>query len=155
MTIIIILYIIACIFLSKKSLDDCELIYSFIIASILLIALRGLYWICEVLLPNLILLKTNNVVLLLTILSFLLAISGVFNEITTKNKRSSLLQNELQVFYHLVEFNTSSSIILYDNKKKVIYTNKTIRERYCKSTKLKDQLKEVEKLFVDSIFIDD
>lgn len=155
MTIIIILYIIACIFLSKKSLDDCELIYSFIIASILLIALRGLYWICEVLLPNITLLKTNNVVLLLTILSFLLAISGVFNEITAKNKRSSLLQNELQVFYHLVEFNTSSSIILYDNKKKVIYTNKTIRERYCKSTKLKDQLKEVEKLFVDSIFIDD
>ena len=155
MTMIIILYIIACIFLSKKSLDDCELIYSFIIASILLIALRGLYWICEVLLPNITLLKTNNVVLLLTILSFLLAISGVFNEITAKNKRSSLLQNELQVFYHLVEFNTSSSIILYDNKKKVIYTNKTIRERYCKSTKLKDQLKEVEKLFVDSIFIDD
>ncbi|EOU1857532.1 PAS domain-containing sensor histidine kinase, partial [Clostridium perfringens] len=155
MTIIIILYIIACIFLSKKSLDDCELIYSFIIASILLIALRGLYWICEVLLPNIALLKTNNVVLLLTILSFLLAISGVFNEITTKNKKSSLLQNELQVFYHLVEFNTSSSIILYDNKKKVIYTNKTIRERYCKSTELKDQLKEVEKLFVDSIFIDD
>ena len=57
MTMIIILYIIACIFLSKKSLDDCELIYSFIIASILLIALRGLYWICEVLLPNITLLK--------------------------------------------------------------------------------------------------
>lgn len=155
MTIIIILYIIACIFLSKKCLDDCELIYSFIIGSMLLISLRGLYWICEILLPNLTLLRTNNIILLITILSFLLAISGVFNEITTKNKKSALLQNELQVFYHLVEFNTSCSIILYDNKKKVIYTNKTLRERYCKATKLKDQLKEVENLFTDSIFIED
>lgn len=155
MTIIIILYIVACIALSKKSLDDCELIYSFIIASMLLISLRGLYWICEVLLPNLAIFETNNIVLLLTIFSFLLAISGVFNEITTENKRSSLLQNELQVFYHLVEFNTSSSIILYDNKKKVIYTNRTIRETYCKSKELEEQLVEVEKLFEDSIFLED
>lgn len=155
MAILIILYIIACIFLSKKCLDDCELIYSFIIASMLLISLRGLYWICEILLPNLTILRTNNIILIITILSFLLAISGVFNEITTKNKKSALLQNELQVFYHLVEFNTSCSIILYDNKKKVIYTNKTLRERYCKATKLKDQLKEVENLFTNSIFIED
>lgn len=153
MTIIVLLYFIACIFISIKSLKDIELIYSFIVASMLSICLRGIYWICEVIFPNIASSKSNNIVLLLTILSFLLAISGVFNEITTKNRKSSLLQNELQVFYHLVEFNTSSSIILYDNTKKVIYTNKTLRERYCKSTDLKSQLEEIERLFDDAIFI--
>lgn len=155
MSVIALLYLIACIFISIKCLKEGELIYSFIIASMLLISLRGVYWICEVLFPNLTYLKTSNIVLLLTILSFLLAISGVFNEITTKNKRSSLLQNELQVFYHLVEFNTSSSIILYDNNKKVIYTNKTLREKYCKSKELSHQLKEIEKLFDNAIFIEE
>ncbi|ELC8443917.1 PAS domain-containing sensor histidine kinase [Clostridium perfringens] len=153
MTIIVTLYFIACIFISIKSLKDVELIYSFIVASILSISLRGIYWICEVIFPNIASSGSNNIVLLLTNLSFLLAISGVFNEITTKNRKSSLLQNELQVFYHLVEFNTSSSIILYDNTKKVIYTNKTLRERYCKSTNLKSQLEEIERLFDDAIFI--
>lgn len=153
MTIIVILYFIACIFISIKSLKDGELIYSFIVASMLLISLRGIYWICEVVFPNIASSKSNNIVLLLTILSFLLAISGVFNEITTKNRRSSLLQKELQVFYHLVEFNTSSSIILYDDTKKVIYTNKALRERYCKSTNLKSQLKEIERLFDNAVFI--
>ncbi|EGT3617537.1 PAS domain S-box protein, partial [Clostridium perfringens] len=155
MAIIAILYFVACIFISKKSLKDGELIYSFIVASMLLISLRGVYWIYEVLFPNLASLNSNNIVLLLTILSFLLAISGVFNEITTKNRKSALLQKELQVFYHLVEFNTSSSIILYDNTKKVIYTNKALRERYCKSTTLESQLKEIESLLDNSTLIGD
>ncbi|MGG5460235.1 ATP-binding protein [Clostridium sp. B9] len=155
MSIIVLLYIIACIFISIKSLKDRELIYSFIVGSMLLIALRGIYWICEVLFPTISLYKANNnLVLLLTIFSFLLAISGVFNEIITKNRNGALLQKELQVFYHLVEFNTSSSIILYDRNKKVIYTNKTIRDRYCKTNSLEEQLKEVESLFDNAVFID-
>lgn len=156
MIVIVILYIIACIFISIKSLKKAELIYTFIVASMLLISLRGIYWICEVLFPNLSSAQSNeNIVLLITIFSFILAISGVFNEIASRNRGSSLLQKELQVFYHLVEFNTSSSIILYDNNRKVIYTNKTIREHYCKSSILQDQLKEVERLFDDAILIDE
>lgn len=155
MCIIVVLYIIACIFISIKSLRKGELIYSFIVGSMLLISLRGVYWIYEVLFPAIYDYKTNkSLVLLLTIFSFLLAISGVFNEIITKNKSGSLLQKELQVFYHLVEFNTSCSVILFDDNKKVIYTNKTTRDNYCKTTTLEEQLKEVERLFDNAIFID-
>lgn len=156
MIIIVIFYIIACIFISIKSFKNAELIYTFIVASMLLISLRGIYWICEVLFPNLSSVESNkNVVLLITIFSFIFAISSIFIEINNKNKGLLLLQKELQVFYHLVEFNTSSSIILYDDNGQVIYTNKTIREHYCKNTSLKDQLKEVSKLFDDAIFMDE
>ncbi len=155
MIIIVILYIVACLFISKKSLKNSELIYTFIVASMLLISLRGVYWIYEVLFPNLSLIESNkNLVLLTTIFSFILAICSIFIEISNKNKGLLLLQKELQVFYHLVEFNTNSSIILYDDCGQVIYTNKKIRQNYCSDSSLKNQLKEVTKLFDDAIFMD-
>lgn len=155
MIVIVFFYIIACIFISIKSFKDAELIYTFIVSSMLLIPLRGIYWIFEVLFHNLSTVNSNeNIVLLITIFSFILAISSVFFEIVSKNKKLLLLQKELQVFYHLVEFNISSSIILYNENKEVIYTNKTIRENYCEDKNIKNQLKEVNKIFENATFLD-
>ncbi|MGL5244359.1 MAG: ATP-binding protein, partial [Sarcina sp.] len=117
------------------------------LASIMFLSIRRIYSIIQRLFPQLILSNGyDEILFILTISSLLLLILGILFEVIKKIIKSNILEDELTVFYNLMEFNYHSSIVLFDKNKKLIYANERLRQRYSsgKSLNMGEQYKELQ-----------
>ncbi|MPQ44462.1 PAS domain S-box protein [Clostridium tarantellae] len=145
--IIIIGYFIFNVLWIKKSLKNKELAYIFISSSIMFLSIKRIYIIIDkIFLKKYFISSYEEILILLTILSVVLLILGILFEMIKKVHKSNILEEELTVFYNLMEFNYHNSIVLYDCNKKLIYANEKLREKYCenKTVGKKEQYKELE-----------
>ncbi len=141
-------YIISTILLVKKSLKEVEMVYTCVIASMYLLVLRGLYFLYSARYPNIHFVQENYYSLIyLTIIANIIIISGLFIEIIKEINRNKRLENELNIFYYLTEFDYINNILLFDKEWNVSYANKTIINNYCSKESIEEQYRELNKIF--------
>lgn len=146
--IIIIGYIISNILLIKKSLKEVEIVYTCVIASMCLLILRGIYFLYSARYPSIHYVQENYYSLTyLTIVANIVIISGLFIEIIKEINRNKRLENELNIFYYITEFDYTNNILLFDSEWNVSYANKTIINNYCSESETEAQYKELNKIF--------
>ena len=61
-------------------------------------------------------------------MGFIIFIGGLFLELILNIKRNKELENELSVFYHLVDENKYSCVVIYNENGKVEFANKTVKK---------------------------
>lgn len=145
---IIIGYIISNILLVKKSLKEVEIVYTCVIASMCLLILRGVYFLYSARYPSIHFIQQNYYALnYLTIISNIVIISGLFIEIIKEINRNKRLENELNIFYYITEFDYTNNILLFDSEWNVAYANKAIINNYCSESEVEAQYKELNKIF--------
>lgn len=127
--VFIVFYIIITIKITQKSFLKLEPIYAFVVVSIMFLLIKRIYGMYGMIIEK-IGDKSINIFMLqiLTTISFLGLIIGIFYEVIRRINVSNNLEEELKVFYHLVEFNQNKSIAIYDEKGNIVYGNKKIRE---------------------------
>lgn len=141
-------YIISNILLAIKSLKEVEMVYTCIIASIYSLTIRGIYFLYSVRYPNTRFIEENYYSLTyLTIIANIIVISGLFIEIIKEINRNKILENELNIFYYITEFDYINNILLIDNEWNIVYANKTIINNYCSKESIDEQYKELNKIF--------
>lgn len=142
--LVIIFSFIVIILFTKNAIKKLEVIYFYVIGSILLLVTRGFVLIYELLYITL----ENSIPLLkiyinLTKFSFLFIVCGVFLQVFIKTRENVLLSSELKVFYQLAELNCSEEIALFDRNGKLCYVNKKLRELRSKSNDIESQYEDI------------
>lgn len=142
--IISICYFICTILLAIKTLKEVDIIYSYVIGSIYLLIVRGFYRIFQIFDTGKLNSEySNNIFILLTMISFTYIVVGAFIQIVVNSNESDYLEQELTVFFHIAEFNCNDNIILFDDCGNMCYANKILRELLCKSNDIINQYKEL------------
>lgn len=137
-----ILNFISIVFLSKRAIKNSDVLYSYVLISISLLAIRKFIIIYEMFnFPTKNDFQIFKLYMALTKFSFVFVVCGVFMQVLMKTKENVKLSSELKIFYSLAEFNYSEEIALFDSAGELCYANKKFREGRSKS---KDESKQYE-----------
>lgn len=121
---LIICYLIVSINYLIKSITQKEYIYSVISSSIFLFGVKAFYAIAGAIHPiGAIKLASISI----TYIGFIIFIGGLFLELILSIKKNKELEDNLSVFYQLVDENKYSCIIIYNDKEELNFANKTVK----------------------------
>lgn len=140
---LIICYLIVSINYLIKSITQKEYIYSVISSSIFLFGVKAFYAIAGAIHPiGAIKLASISI----TYIGFIIFIGGLFLELILSIKKNKELEDNLSVFYQLVDENKYSCIIIYNDKKELNFANKTVKNfifknPYAKNSKVEATIK--------------
>ncbi|MGL6105042.1 sensor histidine kinase [Romboutsia sp.] len=118
-----------------KGIKQRDAIYLVISVSILFFAIKALYAIAGVTNPSV---NIKLVSLSITYMGFLVLIAGLFTELAFSIKKNKCLENEIQMFYNLVDDSKYSCIAIYDENLNIKYSNKTIKTYLFNRIKVSD-----------------
>lgn len=138
---LIVVYIIFSTRFIIKSIQQRDYIYIVISTSIIFFAIKGVYAIAGAINPSI---HIKLVSLSITYMGFLIFIGGIFAELAFSIKRNKELENEIKIFYNLVDDSKYSCILIYDENNKLKYANKTVKEYLFNRVKVDDE--EVDKV---------
>lgn len=153
-----VVYIIFSVRFIIKSVKQKDYIYLVTSVSILFFAIKAIYAIAGIINSSI---YIKLVSISITYMGFLIFIVGIFLELALSIKKNKALENEIQLFYNLVEDNKYSCIIIYDEHKNIKYANKTVKQYLFKHIKASDQevgivvkkyIDELKSELVDDIF---
>lgn len=122
---LIIVYLVVAITYLVKSIRQKEYIYSVISSSIFLFGVKAFYATVATRIP---ILAIRLTCISITYMGFIIFIGGLFLELILNIKRNKELENELSVFYHLVDENKYSCVVIYNENGKVEFANKTVKK---------------------------
>lgn len=122
---LIIVYLVVAITYLVKSIRQKEYIYSVISSSIFLFGVKAFYATVATRIP---ILAIRLTCISITYMEFIIFIGGLFLELILNIKRNKELENELSVFYHLVDENKYSCVVIYNENGKVEFANKTVKK---------------------------
>lgn len=122
---LIIVYLVVAITYLVKSIRQKEYIYSVISSSIFLFGVKAFYATVATRIP---ILAIRVTCISITYMGFIIFIGGLFLELILNIKRNKELENELSVFYHLVDENKYSCVVIYNENGKVEFANKTVKK---------------------------
>ena len=122
---LIIVYLVVAITYLVNSIRQKEYIYSVISSSIFLFGVKAFYATVATRIP---ILAIRLTCISITYMGFIIFIGGLFLELILNIKRNKELENELSVFYHLVDENKYSCVVIYNENGKVEFANKTVKK---------------------------
>lgn len=122
---LIIVYLVVAITYLVKSISQKEYIYSVISSSIFLFGVKAFY---ATVATRILILAIRLTCISITYMGFIIFIGGLFLELILNIKRNKELENELSVFYHLVDENKYSCVVIYNENGKVEFANKTVKK---------------------------
>lgn len=122
---LIIVYLVVAITYLVKSIRQKEYIYSVISSSIFLFGVKAFYATVATRIP---ILAIRLTCISITYMGFIIFIGGLFLELILNIKRNKELENELSVFYHLVDENKYRCVVIYNENGKVEFANKTVKK---------------------------
>ena len=108
---LIIVYLVVAITYLVKSIRQKEYIYSVISSSIFLFGVKAFYATVATRIP---ILAIRLTCISITYMGFIIFIGGLFLELILNIKRNKELENELSVFYHLVDENKYIFVFIYN-----------------------------------------
>lgn len=143
---LIIVYLVVAITYLVKSIRQKEYIYSVISSSIFLFGVKAFYATVATRIP---ILAIRLTCISITYMGFIIFIGGLFLELILNIKRNKELENELSVFYHLVDENKYSCVVIYNENGKVEFANKTVKKFIFENPRVKNE--KVESVIVNII----
>ncbi|WP_195990069.1 HAMP domain-containing sensor histidine kinase [Clostridium sp. D53t1_180928_C8] len=104
--------------------------YSFVIlsSSLFMLAIKYIYYIYHI---NLSQFGQALISISITFISSGLIIIGSFIELYLYMYKTKILNNNLNIFYELVDKNNHNSMFLFKESGEILYANKKVREEYC------------------------
>ena len=142
--LLISIYLLCTYKLFKLAIKEKEYLFMVLGSSIFTLSIKAIYAIQGTIITSFYI-KLMSVSI--TYISFLIVIAGGFIELYLHICKSNVLQDNLKVFYNLVENNKHSSMYISKENGKIIYANKAIKEYFFNSdnvnlSELEDIIKE-------------
>lgn len=135
--LLIFIYTISSIIFFAKSIKKNDYTYSVIGASILMLWIKAIYAIIGSSKP---IIDIKFISISITYMTFIIVIIGLFLELTISIKKKKELQDEIKIFYNLVEKNKHSCIFISKLDGEVIYSNNKLKQYFFKDEKYSEEV---------------
>lgn len=125
--LLIITYLICTFKLFRLGIKEKEYLFVVLGSSILMLAIKAMYVIYG---TNINSFHVKITSVSITYISFLVIIFGAFIELYIYICKTKVLNDNLKIFYNLVENNKHSSMYICKSNEEILYANKKIRDEY-------------------------
>ncbi len=135
--LLIFIYTISSIVFFAKSIKKNDYTYSVIGASILMLWIKAIYAIIG---SNKPIIDIKFISISITYMAFIIVIIGLFLELTISIKKKKELQDEIKIFYNLVEKNKHSCIFISKLDGQIIYSNNKLKQYFFKNEEYSEEI---------------
>lgn len=135
--LLIFIYTITSIIFFSKSIKKNDYTYSVIGASILMLWIKAIYAIIG---SNKPIIDIKFISISITYMAFIIVVIGLFLELTISINKNKELQDEIKIFYNLVEKNKYSCIFISKSDGEIIYSNNKLKQYLFKDEKYSEEV---------------
>ncbi len=134
--LLIFIYTITSIIFFSKSIKENDYTYSVIGASILMLWIKAAYAIIG---SNKPIIDIKFISISITYMAFIIVVIGLFLELTISINKKKELQDEIKIFYNLVEKNKYSCIFISKSDGEIIYSNNKLKQYLFENEKYSEE----------------